>query len=125
MVETHIAHAINGRFQVLNGIPRQLTVGNLRQELMEVVIKFKKIIQLLALNGNALLVKILFQLVALAFGNHARRPTRHRALNGLTDKTAVSHLGHGNFVDVAATLWTNLNQAVFRQFNKGFTNRLA
>ncbi len=72
MVETHIAHAINGRFQVLNGIPRQLTVGNLRQELMEVVIKFKKIIQLLALNGNALLVKILFQLVALAFGNHAR-----------------------------------------------------
>ncbi len=58
MVETHIAHAINGRFQVLNGIPRQLTVGNLRQELMEVVIKFKKIIQLLALNGNALLVKI-------------------------------------------------------------------
>ncbi len=42
MVETHIAHAINGRFQVLNGIPRQLTVGNLRQELMEVVIKFKK-----------------------------------------------------------------------------------
>ncbi|SWC24539.1 Uncharacterised protein [Klebsiella pneumoniae] len=92
---------------------------------MEVVIKFKKIIQLLALNGNALLVKILFQLVALAFGNHARRPTRHRALNGLTDKTAVSHLGHGNFVDVAATLRTNLNQAVFRQFNKGFTNRLA
>lgn len=72
MVETHIAHAINGRFQVLNGIPRQLTVGNLRQELMEVVIKFKKIIQLLVLNGNALLVKILFQLVALAFGNHAR-----------------------------------------------------
>lgn len=52
----------------------------------------QKIIQLLALNGNALLVKILFQLVALAFGNHARRPTRHRALNGLTDKTAVAHL---------------------------------
>ena len=93
MVETHIAHAINGRFRFLNGIPRQLTVGYLRQELMEVVIKFKKIIQLLALNGNALLVKILFQLVALAFGNHARRPTRHhRALNGLTDKTAASHL---------------------------------
>lgn len=85
----------------------------------------QKIIQLLALNGNALLVKILFQLVALAFGNHARRPTRHRALNGLTDKTAVAHLGHGNFVDVAATLRTNLNQTVFRQFNKGFTNRLA
>lgn len=60
------------------------------------------------------------QLVALAFGNHTRRPTRHRALNGLTDKTAVAHLGHGNFVDVAATLRTNLNQAVFRQFNKGF-----
>lgn len=67
MVETHIAHAINGRFQVLNGIPRQLTVGNLGQELMEVVIKFKKIIQLLALNGNALLVKILFQFGSTGF----------------------------------------------------------
>lgn len=73
MVEAHIAHAINGRFQVLNGIPRQLTVGNLRQELMEVVIKFKKITSCLR-SGNALLVKILFQLVALAFGNHARLP---------------------------------------------------
>ena len=43
-------------------------------------------------------------------------------LNEVWDERArrrlVAHLGHGNFVDVAATLRTNLNQAVFRQFNK-------
>ncbi len=50
MVETHIAHAINGRFQVLNGIPRQLTVGNLRQELMEVVIKFNSCLRSMAMR---------------------------------------------------------------------------
>ncbi len=96
MVETHIAHAINGRFQVLNGIPRQLT-DRLSASGVDGSCHQVHIIQLLALNGNALLVKILFQLVALAFGNHARRPTRHRALNGLTDKTAVSHPGPWKF----------------------------
>lgn len=85
----------------------------------------QKIIQLFAFNGYTLLVEILLKQVALAIGNHGRRSADYGALNGLADKTTVAYLSHGDFIDVAATLRANLNQAIFRQLNEGFTNWLA
>jgi hypothetical protein len=42
MIEAHVADPVNGRFNILDGIPRQLTVGNQRQFLVKFIIQLKK-----------------------------------------------------------------------------------
>lgn len=42
MVEAHVAHAVDGRFDVFDGIPRELTLGDLRQFLVELVVQLEK-----------------------------------------------------------------------------------
>jgi hypothetical protein len=104
MVEAHIAHAIHGRFEVFNRIPGQLTIGNLRELLVKFIIQLEEIIQLLALDGGALLIKILLQLITLAIVDHPGGAASHRALNGLADEAAIAHLRQGNFIHIAAAL---------------------
>jgi hypothetical protein len=42
MIEAHVADPVNCRFNILDGIPRQLTVGNQRQFLVKLIIQLKK-----------------------------------------------------------------------------------
>ena len=42
MVEAHVAHAVDGSFDVFNGIPRELALGDLRQFLVELVVQLEK-----------------------------------------------------------------------------------
>ncbi|VFS55577.1 Uncharacterised protein [Raoultella planticola] len=44
VIEAHVADPVNCRFNILDGIPRQLTVGNQRQFLVKLIIQLKKII---------------------------------------------------------------------------------
>ena len=44
MVETHIAHAVDGSFDVFDGIPRELALGDLRQFLVELVVELEKVV---------------------------------------------------------------------------------
>jgi hypothetical protein len=124
MVKAHIAHTVHGRFEVFNGIPGKLTVGNLREFLVKLIIQLEKIIQLLALNGGALLIEILLKLITIAVRHHPGGAAGDRTLNGLTHEAAVTDLSQGDFIHIAAALGADLNQTVFRQLDKGFTHGL-
>ncbi|AEW73458.1 hypothetical protein EcWSU1_02021 [Enterobacter ludwigii] len=125
VVEAHIAHAVDGGFDVFNRVPGQLTVRNLRQLLVKLVIKLEEVVELFAVNRNTLLMQVLLQQVALVVINQGCGTARHRALNGLTDKTAVTHLGERDFVHIAAALRADLNQTVFCKLDKRLTHGLA
>ena len=43
MIEAHIAHPVNGGFNILDGIPGELAVGDLRELLVKFVIQLEKI----------------------------------------------------------------------------------
>ena len=92
MIEAHVAHPVNGGLDILDGIPGQLAVCNLRQLLVKLIIKLEEIVELLAVNGDPLLEKVLLQLIALAVGDHQRRATNDRTFDGLSDKTPILHL---------------------------------
>lgn len=125
MIEAHIAHPVNGGFDVLYRIPRQLAVGNQRQLLVKLIVKLEEIIKLLVVDSNSLLVQVLLQLITLAIGDQRRGPAGDGALNRLTHKAAVADLSHGDLINVAAALGTDLNQSILSKFDKSFTNRLA
>ncbi len=59
VVEAHVAHAVDGGFDVFDGVPGELAVGNLRQQLVKLIIERKEIAYLLAVDSNALLVQVL------------------------------------------------------------------
>src|SRR5690606_412257 len=124
MIKAHVAHAVNGGFDIFNGIPGQLTISDLGQLLVKLIIKLEKVVQLLTVDGDALLMKILFQQVTLVVINQRGGAAYHCALNRLTDKTAVPHLRKGNFIYIAAALRADLNQTVLCKFNECFAHRL-
>ena len=92
MIETHITHAVDGGLDVFDGVPGQLAIRNLRQLLVEFIIKLEEIIQLLTVNRNPLLMQVLLQQVTLLVVDERCGTPRHRAFNGLANKTAVAHL---------------------------------
>ncbi|SVZ32315.1 Uncharacterised protein [Klebsiella pneumoniae] len=44
MVQAHIAHAVDGGFNIFHRIPCQLTIGNDRQLLVKLIIKQEKVV---------------------------------------------------------------------------------
>ena len=92
VIEAHIAHAVNGGLDVLDGVPGQLTIRDLRQLLVEFIVKLEEIIELLTVNRNTLLVQVLLQLVTLVVVDKRCGAARHRAFNGLANETAVAYL---------------------------------
>ena len=44
MVQAHVAHAVDGRLDVFNGIPRELALGDLRQFLVKLVVQLEKVV---------------------------------------------------------------------------------
>ncbi|VFS73150.1 Uncharacterised protein [Raoultella terrigena] len=124
VIEAHIAYPVNRRLNILHGVPGKLAVGNKRQLLMKLIVQLEEIIELLAFNRRALLIKILLKLINLLAVDHSRRPTHHRTLDGLAHEAAVADLRQGYFIDVAAALRTDLDQAIFRQLNKRLAHRL-
>jgi Nitrate/nitrite transporter len=92
MIKTHIAHAVNGGFDVFDGVPRQLTIRNLRQLLVKLVIELEKVIQLFTVNRNTLLMQVLLQLITLVVIDKRCGAARDGTFNGLTDKTTITNL---------------------------------
>ena len=82
----------------------QLTIGNLRQLLVKLIIELKEVVKLFAVDGNTLLMQVLLQPVTLVVIHQRGRTPGHRALNGLTDKTAVTDLRKRYFIHIAAAL---------------------
>jgi hypothetical protein len=77
---------------VFNRVPGKLTIGNLRELLVKFIVQLEEIIQLLALNGGALLIKILLQLITIAVRHHPGGAASDRTLNGLADEAAIADL---------------------------------
>ena len=92
---------------------------------MKLIIKLEEIINLFSVNCDALLMQILFKLIALLIADQRCGTAYHGTFNCLASKTAVLHLRQRNFIHVAATLRADLNQTVLGQFDECFSYRLA
>ena len=92
---------------------------------MKLIIKLEEIIDLFSVNCYALLMQILFKLIALLVVDQRCGAAYHGTFNRLADKTTILHLRQRNLVHIAATLWADLNQTVFCQFDECFSYRLA
>ena len=88
---------------------------------MKLIIELKEVVKLFAVDGNTLLMQVLLQPVTLVVIHQRGRTPGHRALNGLTDKTAVTDLRKRYFIHIAAALRADLNQAVFSKLDKRLT----